>query len=136
MTALGDPGNAELRRDFLGGGLAPGVLCVRRVGDLAPPAQQTRAEEIRKSAVMGSDLISAASALEIWLPMPKVVCQGCRVIGGCSGRDAPGSGAQKDIRKAEVWGTSGGGDDAAKTLLKCSLCGHKWESTDVKGLTA
>jgi len=134
MSALQDEGNWEIRRDFLSGELSPLALCSKKAGELAPPAQQRLAEDIRRKAILNSDLIYAATAVEHWISYPAVKCERCGHTGACSGMEAPGSGAQKDIRKAEVWGTAGGGDDSTRFLLRCDKCSLHWETNDRRSL--
>lgn len=121
LAALRNPNNPLLRDRILSGQLAPSQLVRLSSVELAPEA--VRAERLAAEA----EAIRRAKADEaedrLWLasdtPCPS-----------CNSKDTgsmPTAGT-RDIRKAEVWGTSS--TDETIFRMRCNQCGHRWTSTN------
>ena len=131
MACLAEPRNRALRLRLLTGELAPLTLAGAGEALLLPPEDYAHVQRTRDEGVRRSDLTRSAEAVEIFNPYPRLSCVGCRTVGQCSGRMAGGAGQQRDIRKAEIWGTSGGGEGECSMSFRCEACGHRWEGVDV-----
>jgi hypothetical protein len=128
LHALAEPRNVALRRAFLCGELAPGALAVGGSETLCPPEDHAHGLRVLREERVRADLTRAAESAAIYMAHPGTACPECRARGGCEGRQKGGSsGAQKDIRKAEIWGTSAGDKEESTIALRCTLCGWKGE---------
>jgi hypothetical protein len=130
MGHLRDPRHTALRARLLAGELAPSTLAAADAADLVPPAVAREAAESRARATANIDF-TAADKLARWYAVPTLACTGCGVKGGCEGRTKEGSGGEeRDIRKAEIWGTSGGGAAESVFELRCVRCEVCWTTTE------
>jgi hypothetical protein len=121
IAALRRRGNAELRARVLAGELPPVAIACMSGAELAPP--ETRAadaaavtEAIRRAFVIDDGLGVWTSAA------PGTRCASCGV-GGVESRPLAGA---RDIRKAEIWGSSGSGETLFS--LRCGACQWTWTS--------
>lgn len=129
MTALGDARNGELRARIVGGELSARALATLDSSALAPAAAVRGAEAARARAANETDLTAAAEAT--WgEPHASVRCPQCTARGGVQMREGAGL-AQRDIRKAEIWG--GAAVDMSSTDLRCTICTHAW-NVDALGM--
>ena len=129
MGHLRDPRHTVLRTRLLAGELAPSSLAAADAADLVPPEVAREAAESRARATANVDF-TAADRVARWYAIPTLVCTGCGVKGGCEGRTTAGAGEERDIRKAEIWGTSGGGAAESIFELRCMRCELFWTTTD------
>ena len=115
--ALRHRGNAALRARLLAGEVPPVAIARMTGAELAAPA--TRAAD---AAALGEAVRRAALHDESgWYTAAEgTTCAACGTAAGIVSR--PVSGA-RDIRKAEVWGTS---SDEVIYALRCATCRHAW----------
>jgi hypothetical protein len=129
MTALGDARNNELRARVIGGEISARRLATLDSTALAPAVAVRDAEAARARAANETDLTAAAEST--WgQPHASVLCTQCSERGGVQMREGAGL-AQRDIRKAEIWG--GSATDMSSTDLRCTFCAHGW-NVDSLGL--
>ena len=129
MTALGDARNNELRARLIGGEISARRLATLDSTALAPAVAVREAEAARARAANETDLTAAAEST--WgQPHASVLCAQCSQRGGVQMREGAGL-AQRDIRKAEIWG--GSAVDMSSTDLRCSFCSNVW-NVDALGL--
>lgn len=112
MHALRDPRNAALRSRLFAGEADPHFLATAPAYDLAPETVRAAHAALMAEPPRG-DLGGN------WVPVA-LRCGGC----GSTDTEYQQVSAQRDIRKAEVWGTSAG-DDAAFEV-RCKVCGSSW----------
>jgi hypothetical protein len=121
ISALQDARSGALRARLLCGELAPAALAALPASALAPP-EEVAAEAAAARAVLASHDAASGAA---WLAHESLLCPACSARGGSRYRLTRGAAEERDIRKAEVWGTSAPAEEAS---VECECdCGHKWE---------
>lgn len=116
MHALREPRNMLLRSRVFSGDLAPYVLATCPTDDLAPPEEQAARSAL--SAPVRGDLGGN------WL-QASYRCDNC----GSHDTEYQPVAGQRDIRKAEVWGTGDSGNVAFS--VRCKNCGSEWHRENI-----
>jgi hypothetical protein len=100
------------------GEVAPSVLAACPADELAThDAQATRAALTLLAAPANGDAGGA------WMSTDAYVCESC----GAAETQYQAVGGQRDIRKAEVWGTAG--DEGERFQVRCVTCAAVWFRT-------
>jgi hypothetical protein len=124
ISALQDARSGALRARLLCGELAPAALVSLPAAALAPP-EEVAAAAAASRALQASHGAGGGGAA--WLPHATLVCPSCLAAGGARFRSR-GFSEERDIRKAEVWGTSAPTADVMADC-ECDGCGHAWGDT-------
>jgi hypothetical protein len=93
--------------------------------ELVPAAERARRAAVTEAA----RLADAESMTAGWLRAEEMPCASCGEKGGVDYMAASGT---RDIRKAEVWGTSNSDDTIYR--FRCTRCGHTWTGHELVGI--
>ena len=111
--------NHALRSSILSGDVPPAACATMSIDDLA-----TAQERAERAALMESGPLPGGTG-EVWMSSTDRVCPGC----GAADAEYKPTSQQRDIRKAEIWGSSSDGD--ARYCFRCKQCGTEWERTSI-----
>jgi hypothetical protein len=123
-SALRNAENTVLRASILSGELTPSNFVRLTSIELAAPTHRAEIRRLKQVALRDSTLEGDGKGIYGAASSPTISCPSCNSKVDILSRNIS---QVRDIRKAEIWGTSG-----EETLfgLLCSTCRHSWVSTE------
>ena len=123
-SALRNAENTVLRASILSGELTPSAFVRLTSIELAAPTHRAEIRRLKQVALRDSTLEGDGKGIYGPASSPTVSCPSCNSKVDILSRNIS---QVRDIRKAEIWGTSG--EETVFGLL-CSICRHTWVSTE------
>jgi hypothetical protein len=113
IFALSGSANTSLRRRILSGDLAAFALA-------SLPSHMVASDEVlaERERIRSHYLMASADSRQ-WLPA-SFRCEAC----GCMDTEKSELSTERDIRKTEVWGSSG--NEESRAFIRCRKCGSEW----------